>query len=87
MIDLLDSASRRLPHEVRVRARRGALLNCAGWSDAEAADRLGITTRTLRRDRETLRGAILDVMREDGYSDREIAVALGLPNPVSTLAA
>lgn len=77
MTDLIDSAARRLPRAVSIRARRAALLEVAGFSSAEAAEQLGVTTRTLRRDREALRGAIVEGLHEDGYSDREIAVALG----------
>ena len=87
MTDLIDTAARRLPRAVSVRARRAALLEVAGFSSAEVAQRLGVTTRTLRRDREALRAAIVDGLHEDGYSDREIALALGLPKSMSALVA
>jgi predicted transcriptional regulator len=87
MTELIDAAARRLPHTVSIRARRAALLEVAGFSSVEVAQRLGVTTRTLRRDREALRAAIVQGLHEDGYSDREIALALGLPKPMSALAA
>ena len=77
MNDLLEAVRARLPYEVHRRACRAALLSVAGFDQGEIAGTLGVTTRTLYNDRAAIQRALIDVLRSDGYTDREAELVLG----------
>jgi DNA-directed RNA polymerase specialized sigma24 family protein len=55
-----------------------ALSREAGYSEAEIAETLGVTVRTVHRDRRAMEEALIAVLRDDGYSAREAALTLGV---------
>lgn len=70
---LFGSVLARLPSAVRERAAQATFMRASGYNEAEIAAALTVNRRTLHRDRQALRRAFIDALREDGFTDREIA--------------
>lgn len=75
---MIQRAASYLPPHQRTAAVEVAFFSAAGHRDGEIAKRLGIKAREVSALRDELGDAIVYTLRDDGFTDGEIARSLGI---------